>query len=503
MPDIDVEQSKLSKKEREELADQLYADLADEKPLAEILSPKLTPSVIARMLRLKEPEAYEWTTDEIAERLLAFAEPGMRAYQFVLNDFFYHSKYSPESRKQIKEIVGQKGLAREGTIASRSQSLTEYKKNPPDPKDYQDSRVMALTGVTVLAGRPKMGKSYLALNLGLAIASGGKFLSDFDITYPGDVLYLALEDDPSRMWSRIQALLAGDEPPANFFLDYSAPTMSDGKLVEEIEEWIKREDVIKPRLIVIDVFRVVQSSRGKQDLYEAEYADMIQLNRLAKAHQLHVIIVTHLNKAYSTVEDYADAIMSSTAISGGASGIWILAGRGEEGIDADLHISGKDVPKWSCGLRRIDLDGHIDWRVLGDSNTIIKGRVQIDIIKTIFTWGGNGRPSATELKSSIDSSIDKGNFHRTLRGLREKNLIVKDAKNRYSLTPEGAATAQMIVYANMDETDFNVGPMTPMTTDDTNDTNDTNDNSIEKLDNNQRDIDDNHFSHEDYVDPSF
>lgn len=472
--------------------------------LADILDPQLTPDAIADLLRRKDPPAHEWTTDAVAERLLAFAEPGRLAYRTVLNEFFHKSKYSPETRQQIKLMVGQQGMRRNGTIATRSRSLADYRKYPPDPKTYQDPRVMAVTGVTVLAGRPKMGKSYLALNLGLAVASSGKFLSDFEISQSGAVLYLALEDDESRMWSRIQSLLGGDEEPANFFLDFSAPTMTDGQLVEEIEQWMARDDVEKPKLVVIDVFRVVQSARGKQDLYESEYADMIQLNRLAKAHDLHVIIVTHLNKAYSTVEDYADAIMSSTAISGGASGIWILANRGEEGIDADLYISGKDLPKWTCGLKRIDLDGHIDWRVLGDTSILIKGRIQVDILRSLFTWEGQ-RPTATELKDSIDTRTNKANFFRTLRLLREKNLIGKE-KNRYTLTTEGAAAAQMIVYANLDETDFNIVPLDTMDTKerddnyDTNDTNDTNDYQMGEEEENQRDRDD---TWEDEVDFDF
>jgi RecA-family ATPase len=59
-------------------------------------------------------------------------------------------------------------------------------------------------GCILLAGPPKVGKSWLTLGLGLSVASGGKALGRIDVT-AGQVLYLALEDTPRRLkagWSR-------------------------------------------------------------------------------------------------------------------------------------------------------------------------------------------------------------------------------------------------------------------------------------------------------------
>jgi len=53
-------------------------------------------------------------------------------------------------------------------------------------------------GVTLLGGAPKIGKSWLALGLSLAIASGGKALGSVEVE-PGAVLYLALEDTGRRL----------------------------------------------------------------------------------------------------------------------------------------------------------------------------------------------------------------------------------------------------------------------------------------------------------------
>src|SRR4051794_35919991 len=62
-------------------------------------------------------------------------------------------------------------------------------------------------GVTLLAGAPKVGKSWLALNTSPAVAAGGKALGKVDVE-SGDVLYLALEDNPRRLRSRLEKVLA-------------------------------------------------------------------------------------------------------------------------------------------------------------------------------------------------------------------------------------------------------------------------------------------------------
>ena len=55
-------------------------------------------------------------------------------------------------------------------------------------------------GLTLLAGKPKLGKSWFALSVALAIAAGGFALGKQPVTQ-GEVLYLALEDNERRVRS--------------------------------------------------------------------------------------------------------------------------------------------------------------------------------------------------------------------------------------------------------------------------------------------------------------
>src|SRR5918998_5965423 len=72
-------------------------------------------------------------------------------------------------------------------------------------------------GLTLLAGRPKLGKSWLALDIGLAVAAGRYVMGDI-LCEPGDVLALCLEDNERRLQRRIRKLLGafGNEWPARF-----------------------------------------------------------------------------------------------------------------------------------------------------------------------------------------------------------------------------------------------------------------------------------------------
>jgi RecA-family ATPase len=61
-------------------------------------------------------------------------------------------------------------------------------------------------GLTLLAGKPKLGKSWLAFSVALSIAAGGGALGAQPVA-KGDVLYLALEDNARRLQSRARRLL--------------------------------------------------------------------------------------------------------------------------------------------------------------------------------------------------------------------------------------------------------------------------------------------------------
>src|SRR6516225_8080807 len=67
-------------------------------------------------------------------------------------------------------------------------------------------------GVTILAGKPKIGKSWLLLDICLAIA-GDRFVLGEIKGGQGDVLYLALEDNERRLKKRVDKILQSAAAP--------------------------------------------------------------------------------------------------------------------------------------------------------------------------------------------------------------------------------------------------------------------------------------------------
>jgi len=69
----------------------------------------------------------------------------------------------------------------------------------PEPK-FAVPGILA-QGLGILGGKPKTGKSWKVLDLGLAVAYGGRALGSIKVEQ-GDVLYLALEDTARRLQDR-------------------------------------------------------------------------------------------------------------------------------------------------------------------------------------------------------------------------------------------------------------------------------------------------------------
>ena len=204
----------------------------------------------------------------------------------------------------------------------------------PDPRWAVPGLVAE--GLTLLAGAPKLGKSWLCLDLGLSIASGTPALGKID-TLQGDVLYAALEDPPRRLKSRLLKMLDGGPAPARLALVTELPNMTVA--LDMIAEWLEHH--ADARLVIIDVLAKVRppSSPGTS-AYEADYAVLSRLKRLADDYRVAVVVVTHLRKLEAS--DVFDQVSGSTGLTGGADATLVLKrARGDN--SASMHVTGRDI----------------------------------------------------------------------------------------------------------------------------------------------------------------
>ena len=144
-------------------------------------------------------------------------------------------------------------------------------------------------GLHLLAGAPKIGKSWLALWLCLCAAQG-KPLWTF-ATRPCEVLYLCLEDSFQRIQSRLFDLTE-DAPPTLHFAVMSQQ-LHNG-LVEQIEQFLKEHP--QTRLIVIDTLQRIRTVGNDANPYASDYRDIGVLKALADKHRIAILLVHHLRK---------------------------------------------------------------------------------------------------------------------------------------------------------------------------------------------------------------
>ncbi len=193
-------------------------------------------------------------------------------------------------------------------------------------------------GVTILSGKAKMGKSWLALGWCIAVATGGAALGKRQVEQ-GEALYLALEDNPRRIQSRLRKVLAGDKAPEGFYI-YTEWERFDNGGVEALHYWL--QDHPNTRLVVIDTLKKVRPrGNGNRNIYDVDYEALEPLLPIAAEHNVSIMVVHHNNKMLDPTDPF-DSISGSTGLTGGVDSVLIL-NRERGKADAFLYVDGRDI----------------------------------------------------------------------------------------------------------------------------------------------------------------
>ena len=213
-------------------------------------------------------------------------------------------------------------------------------------------------GLHILAGAPKIGKSWLALWLCLCVAQG-QLLWNFAVTQ-GEVLYLSLEDSYRRIQSRLFDLT--DDAPQTLHFAILADTLKHG-LEQQIEQFLTEHSDTK--LVVIDTLQRVRNSGNDSNLYANDYQDIGLLKKLADKRHIAILLIHHLRKLHD--DDPMNMISGSTGLSGAADSTFVLQKSSRLANIASLHCTGRDIPDRTLKLEFGEED-HI-WKLLEDSKT--------------------------------------------------------------------------------------------------------------------------------------
>jgi hypothetical protein len=275
-------------------------------------------------------------------------------------------------------------------------------------------------GVTLLAGPPKVGKSWLALNLGVSIAAGTPALGSIPIE-PGPVLYLALEDTPRRLQSRMRKVLAGTPASHDLTLDTYCPPIPEGGDTY-IAGWL--EENPGARLVVIDVFTKVRGRPpvGTNSAYEADYAAIGGIKRLADTYAVPVVLVHHIRKAAS--DDFLATVSGTNGLAGAADAVLVLE-RSRAQADGVLHVTGRDVEERDYALAfNADigawslLDGNPEELLMTDNRALIAryirdypGSKPADIAEALNLKPDTARQTLSRMARAGQLRATAGTYH--------------------------------------------------------------------------------------------
>ena len=269
-------------------------------------------------VRLKyEPDAYDKE-----KRNDARIDEGYQQHKRIQQAAAAEEKPEPKPKRKIRKLKTAKGL---------------MAKDLPEPKVFVgvgEELPLLVEGTCILSAKPKLGKSWLALCMCLAISNGEEFLGYK--TNRCSTLYLDLETSEQLQQKRLRKVLGSDPVPENFYLDTETNNIENG-FIEQIEAYLKEDPNIG--VVVIDVFQIIRSRARsiKESEYEHAYRDITPLNDLAQKHHISIILVCHDRKAVDPDDPFSN-ILGSTGLQGAATQMMVMFRKRKED---PIHISVK------------------------------------------------------------------------------------------------------------------------------------------------------------------
>ncbi len=275
-------------------------------------------------------------------------------------------------------------------------------------------------GLTVLAGRPKAGKSWMALGIAIAVASpAGRAFGSIPVEQ-GDVLYLALEDNKRRLKRRLNQMLPSGSVPARLDITMACPRLDRGG-IEMIKTWVERHP--GARLIVIDVFKKIRpEARVTDSLYDGDYRAIEPLKQLADERGIAILVLHHTRKM--PADDPFDTVSGSTGLTGAADTVLVLARDPQGGTT--LYGRGRDIEEIETAVKFDHLDG--SWTILGGASEIRLSDGRSEILRTLR---GAGEPmSPRDIADVTGQSYDA--VRKLLTRMWKSGEVQKEKRGRYS-----------------------------------------------------------------------
>ncbi len=197
-------------------------------------------------------------------------------------------------------------------------------------------------GIYILAGAPKVGKSWMVLWLADKV-SRGEVVWGLK-TEKRSVLYISLEDTLQRMQQRLNDVSGGR--PGDIWLATEAMYIGEG-FEEQLVNFLTAHPGV--RLVIIDTLQRIRKAGQEQYNYASDYETVCALKRIADQFLITVLVVHHTRKAGSA--DSFNMISGTTGLLGCADGALVLQKSSRQENTATLEVTGREVADTLLNLR--------------------------------------------------------------------------------------------------------------------------------------------------------
>ncbi|MHB1403872.1 MAG: AAA family ATPase [Thermoleophilia bacterium] len=292
----------------------------------------------------------------------------------------------------------------------------------PDPAWLVED-LLPEVGLTVLAGSPKVGKSWFVLDLATRLSgAGAKTFLNCSIPGSGRVLYLALEDNWRRLKSRGDRMLQGGTAPDRLHLEIGWPRLDDGG-EDRLSRWLQKNPDTK--LVIVDVFvRIRQKSRGG-NIYDEDYSALGPLKTLADEFEIAVLAVHHTNQRQG-LDNWLELVSGSNGLTGIADAVMLLSKGGEGRADGRLRCTGRDLAELDFAL---SFDNFLWTRLDGDAEDHMRSVPRQRIIECLRKSNEALGPKAVAEKTGQDHEAVK----KLMPKMAEQGELKKEDYGKYTV----------------------------------------------------------------------
>ncbi|HET8626912.1 MAG TPA: AAA family ATPase [Thermomicrobiales bacterium] len=228
-------------------------------------------------------------------------------------------------------------------------------------------------GLTILGGKKKLGKSWLALQITQAVAAGRPVLGR--ATTAGAVIYLCLEDGARRLQDRLRRQRAPADLPITYVTKYR-PLDGDG--LADLAALLAAE---APRLLIVDTLAAAKTGRTDEN-DNGTMADLFNaLRDLARDARVGILVVAHHGKAAGG--DPGHDVRGASAAAAAADqnlglykvdGHYLLKGEGRDVAEFELRVHFDPTDTW-C------------WHLDGDARQLARDEAEATILAALDDLG--------------------------------------------------------------------------------------------------------------------